>query len=35
MADVFVIDGVDDPSEVTLLVTELREDGMRADRAVR
>ena len=31
-ADVFVIGGMDNPSEVTLLVTELREDGMRAER---
>ena len=31
-ADVFVVDGLDNPSEVTLLVTELREDGMRAER---
>ena len=32
VADVFVIGGMDNPSEVTLLVTELREDGMRAER---
>jgi histidyl-tRNA synthetase len=32
-ADVFVVDGVGDGSEVTLLVTELREDGMRAERS--
>jgi len=31
-ADVFVVGGMDNPSEVTLLVTELREDGMRAER---
>jgi histidyl-tRNA synthetase len=31
-ADVFVVDGLDNPTEVTLLVTELREDGMRAER---
>ena len=31
-ADVFVVDGMDNPSEVTLLVTELREDGLRAER---
>jgi histidyl-tRNA synthetase len=32
-AEVFVVDAMNDPSEVTLLVTELREDGMRAERA--
>jgi histidyl-tRNA synthetase len=32
-ADVFVLDRTDQPTEVTLLVTELREDGMRAERA--
>jgi histidyl-tRNA synthetase len=32
-ADVFVVDGMDNATEVTLLVTELREDGMRAERA--
>jgi histidyl-tRNA synthetase len=32
-ADVFVVDGIGNSSEVTLLVTELREDGMRAERA--
>jgi histidyl-tRNA synthetase len=32
-ADVFVVDGLDNPTEVTLLVTELREDGLRAERA--
>jgi histidyl-tRNA synthetase len=32
-ADVFVVDAMHDPSEVTLLATELREDGMRAERA--
>jgi histidyl-tRNA synthetase len=32
-ADVFVVDGLTNPTEVTLLVTELREDGMRAERA--
>jgi histidyl-tRNA synthetase len=32
-ADVFVVDGMDNANEVTLLVTELREDGMRAERA--
>jgi histidyl-tRNA synthetase len=31
-ADVFVLDLVDNPTDVTLLVTELREDGMRAER---
>ncbi len=31
-ADVFVLDRMENPTEVTLLVTELREDGMRADR---
>jgi histidyl-tRNA synthetase len=31
-ADVFVLDHIDNPTEVTLLVTELREDGMRAER---
>ena len=31
-ADVFVVDGMENPTEVTLLVTELREDGMRAER---
>jgi histidyl-tRNA synthetase len=31
-ADVYVVDGMDNPTEVTLLVTELREDGMRAER---
>src|SRR5215213_4155195 len=31
-ADVFVVDALNNPTEVTLLVTELREDGMRADR---
>jgi histidyl-tRNA synthetase len=31
-ADVFVVDGMDNATEVTLLVTELREDGMRAER---
>ena len=31
-ADVFVVDGLDNPTEVTLLVAELREDGMRAER---
>ena len=31
-AEVFVVDGIDNPTEVTLLVTELREDGMRAER---
>jgi histidyl-tRNA synthetase len=30
---VFVVDGLDNPTEVTLLVTELREDGLRAERA--
>jgi histidyl-tRNA synthetase len=28
-----VVDGMDNSTEVTLLVTELREDGMRAERA--
>ena len=32
VADVFVVDGMDNATEVTLLVTELREDGMRAER---
>jgi histidyl-tRNA synthetase len=32
-ADVFVLDGLGDAEEVTLLVTELREDGMRTERA--
>ena len=32
-ADVFVVDGMENPTEVTLLVTELREDGIRAERA--
>ncbi len=32
-ADVFVVDGMENPTEVTLLVTELREDGLRAERA--
>ena len=32
-ADVFVVDALDDPIEATVLVTELREDGMRTDRA--
>jgi histidyl-tRNA synthetase len=32
-ADVFVVDAMDNPSEVTLLATELREDGMRTERA--
>jgi histidyl-tRNA synthetase len=32
-ADVFVVDALDNATEVTLLVTELREDGMRAERA--
>jgi histidyl-tRNA synthetase len=32
-ADVFVVDAMDNATEVTLLVTELREDGMRAERA--
>jgi histidyl-tRNA synthetase len=32
-ADVFVLDQMDNPTEVTLLVTELREDGLRAERA--
>jgi histidyl-tRNA synthetase len=32
-ADVFVVDGMDNATEVTLLVAELREDGMRAERA--
>ncbi|HEU5306640.1 MAG TPA: histidine--tRNA ligase [Acidimicrobiia bacterium] len=32
-ADVFVVDAMDDASEVTLLATELREDGMRTERA--
>jgi histidyl-tRNA synthetase len=31
-ADVFVVGGMEIPTEVTLLVTELREDGMRAER---
>ena len=31
-ADVFVVDGMGNGTEVTLLVTELREDGMRAER---
>jgi histidyl-tRNA synthetase len=31
-ADVYVVDGMDNATEVTLLVTELREDGMRAER---
>ncbi len=31
-ADVFVVDFMENPTEVTLLVTELREDGMRAER---
>jgi histidyl-tRNA synthetase len=31
-ADVFVVDGMDNATEVTLLVAELREDGMRAER---
>jgi histidyl-tRNA synthetase len=31
-ADVFVVDALDNPNEVTMLVTELREGGMRADR---
>jgi len=31
-ADVFVVDGLDNATEVTLLVAELREDGMRAER---
>ena len=31
-ADVFVVDGIDNPTEVTLLVAELREDGMRTER---
>jgi histidyl-tRNA synthetase len=31
-ADVYVVDGMDNTTEVTLLVTELREDGMRAER---
>ena len=31
-ADVFVVDGMGNATEVTLLVTELREDGMRAER---
>jgi histidyl-tRNA synthetase len=31
-ADVFVVDFMENPIEVTLLVTELREDGMRAER---
>ena len=29
----FVVDGMDNATEVTLLVTELREDGMRTERA--
>jgi histidyl-tRNA synthetase len=32
-ADVFVVDGLANATEVTLLVTELREDGMRAERS--
>ena len=32
-AEVFVVDGLDNGTEVTLLVTELREDGIRAERA--
>ena len=32
-ADVFVVDFMENPTEVTLLVTELREDGMRAERS--
>ena len=28
----FVVDGLDNPTEVTLLVAELREDGIRAER---
>lgn len=32
-ADVFVLDRMDNPTEVTLLVTELREDGLRTERA--
>jgi histidyl-tRNA synthetase len=31
-ADVFIVDGMKNPTEVTLLATELREDGMRAER---
>ena len=31
-ADVFVVDGMGNGVEVTLLVTELREDGLRAER---
>jgi len=31
-ADVFVLDRIDNATEVTLLVTELREEGMRAER---